>query len=282
MTAALATDELRRLCDLVAPVDVDGPPGLPDPVLAGLSGLVECDVVSFTDMDVQSRTMYVDQDFDGHDVVSAAPYQDEDGLFWEHYWAAASCSYPSRTGDHRSVTMRDDFYSDRQWHATGMYQDVFRDSGLERDLLCPLGDTGTRSCRVIFFRGPGRPFDDHDRMVMALLRPHLAELVARRGATTTEPGLTRRQVELLRLVAAGCSTAQIAELLFLSPATVRKHLENAFGRLGVTNRTAAVVRAFGRSVTPGTRTWLPANPARCSPGQPGRRGSRLRRERVVV
>ncbi|WP_280843769.1 MULTISPECIES: helix-turn-helix transcriptional regulator [unclassified Streptomyces] len=45
-------------------------------------------------------------------------------------------------------------------------------------------------------------------------------------------------------MAVGMSTAQIAEQLVVSPSTVRKHLENAFGRLGVSSRTAAVARVF--------------------------------------
>ncbi|MFF7131334.1 helix-turn-helix transcriptional regulator [Streptomyces sp. SAI-149] len=48
----------------------------------------------------------------------------------------------------------------------------------------------------------------------------------------------------VRCVAVGMSTAQIAEQLVVSPSTVRKHLENAFGRLGVSSRTAAVARVF--------------------------------------
>jgi DNA-binding NarL/FixJ family response regulator len=46
------------------------------------------------------------------------------------------------------------------------------------------------------------------------------------------------------LVAAGHDNAAIARQLVLSRATVRKHLENAYARLGVTSRTAAAARAF--------------------------------------
>lgn len=38
------------------------------------------------------------------------------------------------------------------------------------------------------------------------------------------------------------TNAEVAEALWLSPATVRKHLENAFAKLGVRTRTAAVAR----------------------------------------
>ena len=56
--------------------------------------------------------------------------------------------------------------------------------------------------------------------------------------------LTARQWELLRLVAVGLSNADIAQQLFLSEHTVRKHLENIYQRLNVSSRTAAVACAF--------------------------------------
>jgi DNA-binding CsgD family transcriptional regulator len=56
--------------------------------------------------------------------------------------------------------------------------------------------------------------------------------------------LTRRQAQVLRLLACGKSTHQIAEELFVSPATVRKHLEHIYARLGVQSRTEAVAVAI--------------------------------------
>jgi DNA-binding CsgD family transcriptional regulator len=53
-------------------------------------------------------------------------------------------------------------------------------------------------------------------------------------------GLTPREREILTLVAQGQTNAQIAATLWISPATVGKHLENAYAKLGVTSRTAAV------------------------------------------
>ncbi len=55
--------------------------------------------------------------------------------------------------------------------------------------------------------------------------------------------LTEREMELLRLVAAGLTNVEIAEKLFLSLGTVKKHLNNIFGKLDVGNRTQAIARA---------------------------------------
>jgi len=59
----------------------------------------------------------------------------------------------------------------------------------------------------------------------------------------TAAGLTSREVDVLRLVAEGRSDREIAEALFIGPATVRTHLTNLFGKLGVGSRTAAIAAA---------------------------------------
>jgi ATP/maltotriose-dependent transcriptional regulator MalT len=57
-------------------------------------------------------------------------------------------------------------------------------------------------------------------------------------------GLTAREAEVLRLVAAGHSNTQIASDLVLSEKTVARHLSNIFGKLDVGSRTAAAAYAF--------------------------------------
>jgi DNA-binding CsgD family transcriptional regulator len=62
-------------------------------------------------------------------------------------------------------------------------------------------------------------------------------------------GLTAREVEVLRLVAAGKSNAQIAAALTLSEKTVARHLSNIFAKIGARSRTAAAAYAFERGLT---------------------------------
>jgi DNA-binding CsgD family transcriptional regulator len=57
-------------------------------------------------------------------------------------------------------------------------------------------------------------------------------------------GLTERQAQILRLVACGKTSPQIAAELRISTATVEKHLENIFARLDVSTRTEAVAVAY--------------------------------------
>jgi DNA-binding NarL/FixJ family response regulator len=57
------------------------------------------------------------------------------------------------------------------------------------------------------------------------------------------PELTAREHEVLDLIAAGHSNAELAAVLVLSPKTVRNHVSNIFTKLHVADRSAAIVRA---------------------------------------
>jgi DNA-binding NarL/FixJ family response regulator len=90
----------------------------------------------------------------------------------------------------------------------------------------------------------GLDFSERDRAVLTLLRPHLyqAFLDAERRRNPV-PRLAPRQWEVLCLVAAGHTNAQVARRLGVTEGTVRTHLENIYERLDVSSRTAAVTRA---------------------------------------
>ena len=75
------------------------------------------------------------------------------------------------------------------------------------------------------------------------------------AATRTLPaGLTEREVEVLRLVAAGLTNNDIAAALFLSAKTVSRHLSNIFTKIGVTSRAAATAYAFEQDLVEGRRS----------------------------
>jgi DNA-binding NarL/FixJ family response regulator len=74
----------------------------------------------------------------------------------------------------------------------------------------------------------------------------VAEFFAAAPAATSGspfPQLTSREHEILALVAAGRSNAQIAAELFLSPKTVRNNVSNIFAKLHVADRAEAIIRA---------------------------------------
>jgi LuxR family maltose regulon positive regulatory protein len=58
--------------------------------------------------------------------------------------------------------------------------------------------------------------------------------------------LTTREVEVLKLIEAGCSNQDIAGQLFISIPTVKRHISNIYSKLGVESRTQAV--AIGKEL----------------------------------
>jgi predicted ATPase/DNA-binding CsgD family transcriptional regulator len=65
---------------------------------------------------------------------------------------------------------------------------------------------------------------------------------------TLPNGLTRREVEVLRLVTQGLTNVQVAEKLVLAPRTVNVHLTSIYSKLGVNSRTAAARFAFDQNL----------------------------------
>ena len=61
-------------------------------------------------------------------------------------------------------------------------------------------------------------------------------------------GLTRREVEVLAIIADGKTNKEAAEELFLSEKTVSRHLANIYNKLGVSSRTAAAAYAFQHGI----------------------------------
>ena len=74
------------------------------------------------------------------------------------------------------------------------------------------------------------------------------EALSRAGAARTPGGLTAREVEVLRLVAAGKTNRVIAKALVISDHTVRRHLQNIFNKIGVSSRAGATAFAFQRDL----------------------------------
>ena len=77
-----------------------------------------------------------------------------------------------------------DFYSARQWHSTGMYQDCCKPFGNEHELmLCPLDPGGPApggACGWSSSAGPGPDFSGRERDLLTVLRPHLHQAYRRR------------------------------------------------------------------------------------------------------
>jgi DNA-binding NarL/FixJ family response regulator len=103
--------------------------------------------------------------------------------------------------------------------------------------------------RAVVAAAAGQSVLDGDiqrRLVSAAIAASPAEANPRAGAQTNAPpdNLTAREVEVLRLIAAGRSNVQIAKELFVSEATVKTHINHLFAKTGVRDRAQAVRYAY--------------------------------------
>jgi DNA-binding CsgD family transcriptional regulator len=251
--------------------------GMPWIILGGLLRLIRCDLgVTYSELDVANdRTPFHQeaQADDYREVWDAAALdpvhvaqieQDEwEREFWRLWWVDPMCSYRQRTGDQRSVIQTADFFP--------TMRDV-RNSPIRRDMvpeltsvmIVPLPAAPGIERRIVFARGEDRAFDERDRQVAALLRPHLQEAwLDARQRRAGVPHLTPREWEILAMTEAGHSHAQIASRLFISITTVRKHMEHIRGKLGV--HSAAAAAALAMPYAP-TRRSTPKDPQQLTAG----------------
>lgn len=172
-------------------------------------------------------------------------------------------AHRTRTGiPDAHATRMCDLISDRALHRLAIYREYLHpwgtESAIELPLPAPVGQH-----RLLFFSSSVHRFTVRDGSVLDALRPHLVRLERNRtyrrhamedfgegGASSQDVpslGLTKREAEILELVAAGCTNAQIARQLWVSPGTVRTHLEHIFAKLDVSNRTSAAARLHART-----------------------------------
>ena len=119
----------------------------------------------------------------------------------------------------------------------------------ERGLLLEALDAGARG-----FLLKEAPLNDLARAIRLVsggatyVDPALAGLVAGSDAVDRLPKLTKREREVLRLIADGSRNEQVAVTLHISPLTVRTHVRKAMEKLGADTRTHAVARALRESL----------------------------------
>jgi DNA-binding CsgD family transcriptional regulator len=116
---------------------------------------------------------------------------------------------------------------------------------------CALAQQGERqaavekltSCYRLARRLRARPLMQSSAAQLAGMGEQVDRRLGRIAARSLQPGgLTRREKEVLRLLALGHTNRQIAHELFVSPRTVDMHVRNLLGKLGCTSRLAAARR----------------------------------------
>jgi DNA-binding CsgD family transcriptional regulator len=204
--------------------------------LAALRRLVPCDFVSYAEMDrVQCRLLrFVDQPvYDGPEPELHGSQFDPDDPVRRYFAETLIGAY-----------RLSDVAATHELRRSLGYEAWFRALGFAHHLRVGLDATRWHTKEFCFDRGPGRDFTSRDRAVLDAVRPYLAARYAlwRDTSETADRAgkLTLRELEVLDLVAEGMTNGEIAQRLWISPGTVRRHLENIYEKLGVHTRTAAV------------------------------------------
>jgi DNA-binding CsgD family transcriptional regulator len=209
---------------------VEGPDPFPEHVLGRLRQLVPCDVVAYHEGPVsQPAVAYVGEP---RGQVTQAIRDAHERLVSQDVLTPVE-----------GARKYSDYLSQRQFHRLAFYHEVARPLGVEDMIRLWIEPTGSENSRLEFDR-PDWGFRERDRALLDLLLPHFRQLrrnaAARRRPLSRAGGLTPREREVLELVAEGRTNAEVARVLWISPGTVRKHLENSYEKLGVHTRTAAV------------------------------------------
>jgi DNA-binding CsgD family transcriptional regulator len=233
--------ELHAALEFVhAASSVDEAEPFPPPVLALLARVVPAEIVGYSEWELGPVPRLLSE--------NVAPWVSTPGEVSRA--RAAFCStYPLSIQlcvDEPGPVAISDFLTRRELHRLDYWDQVLRPFGIEHQLRLWLPAPAGRSRLFQFSRlGVQGDFDDCQRSVLEFLRPFLAAVRDRfELRLTVRPNgsgaLTKREAEILSWIARGKSNEEIALLLFLSPHTIRKHLENAYRKLGVHTRAAAV------------------------------------------
>jgi DNA-binding CsgD family transcriptional regulator len=243
---ALTRGDAERLLSFVSAAGAYGSrqqPFTPD-LLVELGELVPADLITYFEREDDGPIVTVTRPGESDEElgINASELPDVDEIVAVCY---AEDPIPMRHQEGSWETlMYSDFFTQRQlrrmrWHAEYL---SFYEVNHRISLPVP---AAARVALLFDRRGPA--FNERDRLVLDLLQRHLGRIYAEglaRRRSFAAAGLTPRERDVLALVASGKTNGDIARELWLSPGTVRKHLENAFPKLGVRSRTAAATRFF--------------------------------------
>jgi DNA-binding CsgD family transcriptional regulator len=211
---------------------------LPGDVLEMIRALARCDVAAYFDGAPADRT--------GRRVWATripVPWTDEERLVVDRCRPDLPLNPSPMTID-RAVRISDTMSQSRYRNL-----EIYRLAGRRHQIEYSM-DYWTRSptghLRGLSFDASAHDFSDRTRDAIEVLGRHLRTMLARheRSEPASSPGLTGREAEIVALVTRGMTNRQIGHTLSISPNTVRKHLENAYLRIGVHTRAEAVAWTY--------------------------------------
>jgi DNA-binding CsgD family transcriptional regulator len=147
-----------------------------------------------------------------------------------------------RLRNRRSATMVEEVLSRREMEQSDFYNEFLRPEGMHHGINIYVfeGDRDLGDLRI--WRNRRQPeFTQREKILLDTLEPHLRQALIR--ARGNDLGLTRREREVVALVARGCTDHDIASVLGIRFGTVRTHMANAMEKAGAANR-AELAAAF--------------------------------------
>lgn len=252
-TTTLPDSDLHALFMLLEDARRDDPGEVvPRALLEGLARLIRADSVQLTELDWVGESLAQQQILIGGECFATTTAEsDEDAAtYFRVSRTFLACTDPTdidptRPDQRVRATRFSDFYTDLELRSTAAWAEHYRFIPARTCLGVRLPGPPGHARRVVFMRSTTTDFTDRDVMLLSLLRPHLHEIYldAERRRLGT-PKLTAREWQILQLAGEGLPNSAIAERLFISPATVRKHMEHIFATLGVHTRTEAAAIAL--------------------------------------
>ena len=152
----------------------------------------------------------------------------------------------------------------RSWTSHPVYAELFVPLGAVHQLAISVKPLRDGAWMGWGFNRKDRDFTDDELAVAVLLQPTLMALnrasclafgqhASAQFEARDRVGLTAREGDILDLLAGGLTATAIARVCRISPATVRKHLEHIYAKLGCNDRLLAVERARRLGLLPLSR-----------------------------
>lgn len=232
------------------------PEGFKRHVLETIPNLIPSEMTTYNELDLRTSKNVWEWEPTPSDFVELTQ------SFAIHMDENPCVAYYRRTGDGQATKISD-FLTQRELRNLGYYSDYLRRVGLEHRMSIVIPNS-PHSVIALALGRSGKDFTERDRLVLDLLRPHLAQAhdnaaaLARLRHAPAYPspaegtllsrtsfqrlGLTEREAEILSRIAQGQTNYQVASILYISPFTVKTHLQRAYRKLGVGNRAEALAR----------------------------------------
>jgi DNA-binding CsgD family transcriptional regulator len=227
-----SNSELRRALEIVGSLF---DPGRPEPfgleTLTLLGELIGAETVGYCETTQRDG-------FGGYEVVT----RERADWFRDAVRALAQQdpTHPVRCRSSAEPIAISDLVRRNTFQTTAIYEAIFEPLGIADSIRVYL-PAPSGEARFFFFDRPTWGLSARERELLGILRGHLlrARTEWRSFEDPITGSLTERETQILRMVARGFTNSEIARRLWLSPHTVRTHLQHAYPKLGVRTRVQA-------------------------------------------